>query len=128
MPHTPASAASVRRRLANELGAMDIDFEDAAMVLTELVSNAVRHALPVSQGCIQVGWTSDEDSVRVWVTDGGSPHGVPEALHPLPTDTAGRGLTIVGALATDWGVSVDGQQTTVWATVPARHAGGQTVT
>lgn len=121
VPHTPASVASVRRRLVEELLPADVDSEDAAMVITELVSNAVRHARPLARKSIEVGWMSDEDSIRVWVTDGGSPHGPPQSLHPGPTDTSGRGLTIVGALASDWGVSVDGQATTVWATVPARH-------
>jgi anti-sigma regulatory factor (Ser/Thr protein kinase) len=88
--------------------------EDAALVLTEIASNAVRHAHPLAGGVLQAGWEVDRGAIEIWVRDGGSPS-APAARHPSAESLGGRGLAIVEALAADWGTrcTVGGQE--VWA-------------
>ena len=51
LPYTPSSVATARGRLATDLreaGMMAAAIGDAALVLSELLSNAIRHAGPVA--------------------------------------------------------------------------------
>ncbi|GAA1964760.1 ATP-binding protein [Kitasatospora viridis] len=70
-------------------------------------------------GGILVRWQMHTDGVlTLEVTDGGA------ATRPLParpslTARGGRGLSIVGELATDWGVRDAPGEVTVWAALPA---------
>jgi hypothetical protein len=75
-----------------------------------------------------VAWRVRPDeggTVEVRVTDGGSGDRRPNARPAGPEAIDGRGLHIVGALATRWGVDRDGLGQSVWAeltsvAVPAR--------
>jgi two-component sensor histidine kinase len=87
-----------------------------ALVVGELVANAVRHASPLSDGHIAVAWGGDRDSVRFEVTDGGA-GSLPRVMAGDPTDTGGRGLMLVRHLAAAWGTDVQPGRTTVWATI-----------
>jgi anti-sigma B factor antagonist len=89
---------------------------DAALVISELLSNALRHAGPLPGSGIRVAWDLDADSVRISVSDGGGPS-QPEFGEPTPTTTGGRGLRIVARLSRRWGTLCDDQGTTVWAEV-----------
>ncbi|HJQ01982.1 MAG TPA: ATP-binding protein [Jatrophihabitans sp.] len=117
--HTPSSASIVRREVQAaflDAGASEEDAFDAALIASELVSNAVRHAAPLPSGQLAVEWLLDGDGYRISVTDGGSPHRIGSRVAGA-RDLSGRGLTIVAALAEDWGVSAGSGpgQTTVWA-------------
>ncbi len=116
--HIPSSAAIARRNVTTALqesGVSDADAADAAVIASELVSNAVRHAPPLPSGHLVVEWSTTADSYRIAVTDGGS---LAELSVPNVTewDTSGRGLSIITALATEWGVTAGEGTTTVWAT------------
>lgn len=87
-----------------------------ALVVGELVGNAVRHATPLADGHIAVAWGGDRDQVRFEVTDGGG-GSQPTVLAGDPTGTTGRGLVLVRDLATDWGTVIAPGRTTVWATI-----------
>jgi anti-sigma regulatory factor (Ser/Thr protein kinase) len=96
--------------------------EDALVVVTELVGNAVRHARPLRganrSGVVILRWDATKSQVRIDVTDGGGmqqPHVEPPSL----ADTGGRGLAIVSAVASDWGVASDSDRVTVFAVVSA---------
>jgi anti-sigma B factor antagonist len=89
---------------------------DAALVISELLSNALRHAGPLPGSGIRVAWDLDDDSVRISVSDGGGPSR-PEFGEPTPTTTGGRGLRIVARLSRRWGTLCDDEGTTVWAEV-----------
>ena len=117
--HTPSSASIVRRVVQAaflDAGVSEEDAFDAALIASELVSNAVRHAAALPSGQLAVEWLLDGDGYRISVTDGGSPHRIGARVADA-RDLSGRGLTIVGALAADWGVSASSApgQTTVWA-------------
>lgn len=124
VPHAYASAAAVRHRLCDELragGASSALLDDAALIATELVGNALRHARPLPDGGVSVAWELREDDLVMQVTDGGgdTQPRVEEPASPLRPvagmPTGGRGLSIVDALADAWGVRRQPEGTTVWA-------------
>ncbi|MFD5659862.1 ATP-binding protein [Streptomyces hirsutus] len=84
--------------------------ETAELLLTELATNALRHAHGLDIG-IRVQLQGDHLMIEV---EDGSP------LRPMPRcagpdDENGRGLFLIDALAKAWGVSDDG--TTTWCTL-----------
>lgn len=117
--HTPSSASIVRQAVRAAFlssGASEEDAFDAALIASELVSNAVRHAAALPSDQLAVEWLLDADGYRISVTDGGSQHRISSRVAGAG-ELSGRGLTIVAALAEDWGVSTGTgpAQTTVWA-------------
>ena len=119
LPFTASSVGEARRHLVSDLIAADVcasAVTDAALVLSELLSNALRHGEPLPGAGIRVAWDVDADTVRVSVSDGGGPTR-PELGEPTPTTTGGRGLRIVAKLARRWGTGSDEEGTTVWAEV-----------
>jgi two-component sensor histidine kinase len=73
--HAPSSAAIARRSLLAALGAAGLTGErawDAALIASELVGNAVRHAAPLPSGQLAVHWSVDRDGYQISVTDGGT--------------------------------------------------------
>ena len=119
LPFTPSSVGVARRHLVSDLieaGVCATAVTDAALVISELVSNALRHAQPLPGAGIRVAWDLDTDSVRVAVSDGGGSTR-PELGELTPTTTGGRGLRIVARLSRRWGTFRDEEGTTVWAEV-----------
>jgi anti-sigma regulatory factor (Ser/Thr protein kinase) len=126
LPCAPASVAVARKALSDDLraaGVFDGAVRDAALVVSELLSNAILHAYPLPGERLQVTWAVDGTSVEVAVSDGGSAT-VPHAGHPSPSSINGRGLSIVEHLCQAWGIRADDVGLTVWAVVSApRHNG-----
>jgi len=126
LPFAAASVGEARRRLVSDLiaaGVYDSAVCDVALVISELLSNALRHAapLPLPGSKIGVAWQIDPGSVQVSVSDGGGPT-KPELGEPAQGATGGRGLRIVEKLSSRWGASTGEEGTTVWAEVPVRPA------
>jgi anti-sigma regulatory factor (Ser/Thr protein kinase) len=120
LPFAAASVGVARRRLVSELiraGVCGSVITDSALVVSELLSNALQHATPLPGSGLRVAWCLDGGSVRVSVTDGGA-QTVPELGEPNPYTTGGRGLRIVERLSQCWGTRRDEEGTTVWAEVP----------
>lgn len=96
------------------------------LVLSELVSNAIKYARPLNIGKIIVNWHIKFDSVWVGVTDGGASTR-PIPMRPSVSALGGRGLDIVSTLAREWGVHDGADGTTVWAVLRLtgrRHPSG----
>ncbi|MEP6462753.1 MAG: ATP-binding protein [Frankiaceae bacterium] len=123
VPHALSSSPMVRRSLREELLACGTPrdvVEDTALLVAELVGNALRHADPLPDGTISVSWDVGPSALVVSVTDGGAT--TSPGLRPMHAfETSGRGLPIVEALAVEWGVRRRGGSTTVWATMPLAH-------
>jgi anti-sigma regulatory factor (Ser/Thr protein kinase) len=121
LPAAPPSVAIARRRLTEELLAVGI-FEtaigDAALVISELLSNSIRHARPLHGSWLRVAWTVDGEWVEVAVSDGGSPTR-PRPAHASRSSLGGRGISIVEYLSRTWGVRTEEGMLTVWAILPA---------
>ena len=119
VPWEMSSALQVRRTLVSGLRALEVDatvVDEAEIVVSELVSNAVRHAKALPDGTIRVNWTVSAGVVEVAVTDGGGPT-MPRPAHPSVWSADGRGLRIVRSLAHEWGVEDDGGGRTVWVSL-----------
>ena len=108
-----------RRALVSALRALGVDpvvVDESEIVISELVTNAVRHARPLPAGKIRVSWSVRASVVEIDVTDGGGP----TTPHPAPRSVwsaGGRGLRIVGSLAHEWGVRENRSGSTVWASM-----------
>jgi len=105
LPGTPESVPVARRRVRAALGLHGLgDFaEDAEIITSELVTNAVQHAC-----------ANGTQTIGVTLTQAGSPAAVTVAVSdcsprgPVKRDTPtngeqGRGLQIVEALSAHWG-------------------------
>jgi anti-sigma regulatory factor (Ser/Thr protein kinase) len=103
------SSVSARETLRTVLGSWADEGirDDAALLLTELVANCVRHA----RSPMQIRLTVEHDVLRAEVRDG-------SALNPHPREPdeqGGRGVLILDALASRWGVlGHPGAGKTVW--------------
>jgi anti-sigma regulatory factor (Ser/Thr protein kinase) len=108
MSAIPPTRAVLTRTL-RDLGVRDRVVAAAAVVGTELVTNAIRHG----DAPIEVRVDIDDHHVaRLAVSDGSAKQpGVRRV-----DDSGGRGLRLVGALSDSWGVDAEPPQgKTVWA-------------
>lgn len=125
LPYTPSSVGVARRRLLGDLaraGVCDGTASDAGLVLSELVSNALRHASPLPGDTLKASWRLGSGRVEITVTDGGGPT-VPTVTEPVGWALGGRGLGIVAQLSLRWAVREADGETTVWAELPLRYGG-----
>ncbi|OKK19606.1 hypothetical protein AMK16_16155 [Streptomyces sp. CB00455] len=101
-PHAPGRA---RTLLRGQLAAWDVCPDAAStaeLLLSELVTNALRHARAPQGRDIGVRLARYDGVLRVEVADAGPVVALaPRA--PTEWDEAGRGLAIVAALALRWG-------------------------
>ncbi|MEV1019385.1 SpoIIE family protein phosphatase [Streptomyces sp. NPDC050264] len=108
--------ALVRRRLA-EWGLSSIEYA-AELVVSELVTNAVRHA---RRGRVQLRLVRSGTLLcEVEDTD----HTLPTLRGAEPGDEFGRGLRVVARLAREWGASRTATGKTVWCELAVRPARG----
>lgn len=90
-------------------------FDDMVLILSELVTNSIRHAGGTGEVDVWVG--ASDDQIRIEVTDGG-------AGFDTNVDRDGLGLHIVERLADKWGVLIADAGCTVWAEMPMRQKTG----
>jgi len=83
--------------------------DDAALVVSELATNAVMHAA----SHFTVGVKAGDDAVRISVTDYQPAR--PVASQPPPMSESGRGLSLVASLARGWGTHSVAGGKVVWA-------------
>jgi signal transduction histidine kinase len=107
----PNAAAKARRSLATLRGDLDASvMEILRLLVTELVTNSVRHA---RADTVLLRVLIGKSAVRTEVTDAG-PGFDPPAVGSLSSDRTGWGLFLVERLATRWGVRRNGDGTSVW--------------
>ncbi|MEW2076311.1 ATP-binding protein [Streptomyces sp. NPDC017966] len=104
LPATPASVRTARGGVRELLTARDVPDEvcdDAVVVASELLTNALTHAAGERIVCrLRVR----ADRIRVEVEDQARGPELPVLRRPGPDDQNGRGLLLVDALSSDWGV------------------------
>jgi anti-sigma regulatory factor (Ser/Thr protein kinase) len=110
---TPGAVPNARKALDaldDQVSAQTLD--DLRLLVSELVTNSVRHAGLVQSQSIELKVKLLPETVRVEVNDQGS------GFQPTPRtaqsdDRSGWGLYLVSRLADRWGVTSDGD-TRVW--------------
>jgi anti-sigma regulatory factor (Ser/Thr protein kinase) len=111
-----------RRSVEDTLASWGVRVDaDLALLVSELMTNAVRHG----RGTVHLALEVDDRRVRVEVHDEGA--GLPRARTPQLSGSrvGGFGLNLVAAIADDWGVDPVGG-TRVWAETrrPPERSGG----
>jgi anti-sigma regulatory factor (Ser/Thr protein kinase) len=111
----PAIARAAISECLLELGIDGSLGQTVVLLVSEVVSNAVRHSGAPAGEPIAMAAAVTSDSVRIAVTDGG------EGFVPRPRDPerlgGGYGLYLVDKAASRWGVESAGG-TTVWFELP----------
>jgi serine phosphatase RsbU (regulator of sigma subunit)/anti-sigma regulatory factor (Ser/Thr protein kinase) len=114
-PASPASASDARRFVRDALtgwGATEA-IDDAVLLTSELVTNAVIHA----ETAVEVICQLADTAVQVEVVDRAPSRTLPDADQTMVGDavrTDGRGLLLPSRLAGTWGVTYTAESKTVW--------------
>ena len=118
LPPEPTSARACRRFLLSTLEEWDADefADDAVLLLSELVTNAVLHAGTEIDVEVQL----DGDVLRIEVGDG-DPR-LPTVRHYSLLSGTGRGLALVAETARSWDVEALPSGKRVWFELEASGA------
>lgn len=117
LPSSNTSVRTARTQLygfLRESGVRDSVIEDALVILSELVTNAVRHASRGPDATLRVRWELQSRRIKLQVTDTGA--GLRRPVHDAGA-VGGRGLSIVAALADSWRLERAAEGTTVTAII-----------
>ena len=123
MLRRPRAASTARRELRVLLGAIDrAEFEVTALLMTELIANAVKHAGGDASDVFELDVLVSDDVIHVAVSDDGE--GFEFAARGAERPAGGHwGLQLVDGLADRWDV-VRGDGTLVWFELDRRMPGG----
>jgi anti-sigma regulatory factor (Ser/Thr protein kinase) len=121
LPAHPASVAQARHLTRARLvgwAVCEDTCDTAALVVSELVTNAIMHTAGEHVVC---ELHDEDDLVRIGVRDEGCAPGEPRPARQRPEEEHGRGLLLVAALCRAWGAQEVGPGLLVWAEL-ARQA------
>jgi anti-sigma regulatory factor (Ser/Thr protein kinase) len=111
----PVSVAWARRWALGELRSIYLALGEASLdiqtVVSELVTNAVRAK------CRRLTLALDAHHTYVRIATSDDAPGDPVKMEPAPDHSHGRGLLVVEALSTRWGVQRGDGGKTVWADI-----------
>jgi anti-sigma regulatory factor (Ser/Thr protein kinase) len=114
-PYAPARARAAVREAAEETGVNPDDCWRVEMIVTELVTNAIRHG---PGGPVEIAIHSGGHGMRGEVADPGPGIRKTQLERRRPTEEGGRGLFLVDALSDSWGLS--DERSRVWFEVASR--------
>ncbi|WP_372410887.1 ATP-binding protein [Streptomyces luteireticuli] len=117
LPASPRSAALARRfsrLLLAEWGLDDLT-DDAVLLLSELVTNAVVH-VPEGSGGVELALTRTSFHLLAQVTDCGA--ALPACSLAGDDSEGGRGMWLVEQIADQWGHHASPEGKTVWFALP----------
>jgi anti-sigma regulatory factor (Ser/Thr protein kinase) len=118
-PGSPAQARRLTRARLAGWAASEDTCDTAALVISELVTNAVVHTASTVVICeLQDG----VDIVRIAVRDEGCAPTEPHPCAQRTEEEQGRGLLLVETLCRSWGAQESGTGLLVWAEVPRQAA------
>src|SRR5919199_465767 len=101
LPDEPRAVAEARRAVESLSGRLSSErLEDLRLLVTEVVTNAIRHA----GGWVDLRVDALPTCVRVEVTDCGPGFDPSRRLEPDVDSMGGRGLLLVDEIADRWGV------------------------
>ena len=110
LPFEPSTPSIARTKLAAVLTvnrAVSAAIDDALIVLSEMIANAVSHGRPEDDGTMEISWSIDPGRglLELSVHDGGEA----DSLEPVDFDEdslSGRGLSIINRVADRWWVDL----------------------
>jgi anti-sigma regulatory factor (Ser/Thr protein kinase) len=114
-PGSPAQARRLARARLTGWSVCEDTCDTAALVISELVTNAVVHTASTRVVC---ELHDHDDLVRIAVRDEGCAPGEPHPSPRRPDEEHGRGLLLIGALCRAWGAQESGTGLLVWAELP----------
>ncbi|MFE0460864.1 ATP-binding protein [Kitasatospora sp. NPDC058965] len=129
LPRSARSVGKARAAFRADAAAWGLPVDEtdtAALLLSELLTNACRHAHAPRDRYLEAGWALDRPAgvLRVAVSD--ASRTLPKPRQAAPDDESGRGLELLTALATAWGAAPreGGIGKTVWCElkVPVERA------
>jgi anti-sigma regulatory factor (Ser/Thr protein kinase) len=124
LPGVDRSVACARRFVGEILGCDHPRLDDALVVTSEFVTNAITHSRSGLGGLVTIAVEGVPDqSLRISVIDDGADGAKPHVRDDLDAED-GRGLLIVSGLADDWGVDAGDAATTIWARLDFSAADG----
>jgi anti-sigma regulatory factor (Ser/Thr protein kinase) len=112
LPGHPDSVARARHALGELARVTPALREDLRLLVSEVVTNAIRHASDGAADHVRLRLFELDSHVRVEVLDRGPGFTVPD-IDPDPERSGGWGLWLVEQLADRWGISGEGG-TCVW--------------
>ena len=121
LPHILEAVSAVRRRARTVLAQWRVPTQtadDALLVISELTTNAIVHALPPAVLRLSMPEVGSRLALRIEVTDAGpvpQRRTSPDSPHLAEHKENGRGTGIVTALSTRHGMSCHPERTTRWA-------------
>lgn len=108
LPFVLSTPSVARTRLAAFLTvhrASNAIIDDALIVISEMITNAVSHGVPARDGMIEISWSINGTLLELSVHDGG----LCGPLKPVDFDEdslSGRGLSIINRVADRWWVDM----------------------
>lgn len=117
----PSRIRQVRRIVSAQLRYWQLDplIDQAALGVTELLTNVHRHAQPDKTCTVDIRLRLDRLTVAVHDHD---PR-LPTIKEADPLDMCGRGLALIEAVSESWGVRAEGDAgKVIWFTLPAPPA------
>ena len=116
-PGSPAQARRLTRARLTHWSVCEDTCDSAALVVSELVTNAIVHTASNHVVC---ELHDGDDLVRIAVRDEGSAPGEPCRSPQRAEEEQGRGLLLVDALCHSWGAREHGLGLLVWAELPRK--------
>ncbi|MDH6626950.1 hypothetical protein M2271_004773 [Streptomyces sp. LBL] len=116
-PGSPAQARRLTRARLTGWSVCEDTCDSAALVVSELVTNAIVHTASRRVVC---ELHDGEDLVRIAVRDEGCAPGEPQPSPQGAEEEHGRGLFLVDALCHAWGAQEHGPGLLVWAELPRK--------
>lgn len=113
VPTAAIGPAIARRHIGAVLGAIPEIVDDACLLVSELVTNSVRHGA-TTDGTVSVHVRRTAEAVRLEVCDDGPGFEPGPAKAPRADAEGGWGLFLVERLSDRWGVE-RGEHSCVWA-------------
>ncbi|MEX2405796.1 MAG: ATP-binding protein [Actinomycetota bacterium] len=114
LPAVPESIPRAREILEGLRDELDGSvLEDLRLIVSELVTNSIRHAGLRTSDPIDLEVSVDETTIKLELRDRGRGFAPPPTPASLFQES-GWGLFLVSKLTDRWGVSTEGGVTTVW--------------
>jgi anti-sigma regulatory factor (Ser/Thr protein kinase) len=118
VPEAPSQARAVVTRELEPVPAKVR--EDATLLVSELITNAVRHALGAGASEVELRIRLEPGRIRVVVSDPGAGF-EPAPRLPTATEGSGWGLYLVDRIADRWGV-LSKDRNEVWFEIDVDHS------